>query len=601
MLIEQIKTPQDLKKLPINKLEELCLEIREVIVKVVGRNGGHLSANLGSVELIVALYYVFDFPKDKIIFDVGHQAYTHKILSERYELFESIRKEGGLSGFPNIFESSYDSYCSGHAGSSISAGLGYCYARDRLNEDYYVISFVGDGALQNGVSLEGLINSSDKPEKFLVLLNDNGMSISKNTSGLYRALTALSRNKTYSKTMKRADSRIGKTFFGKILKKFKSFIKRIFSPFASLELFGLRYTGVYDGNNVKQTVKLLKDIKTTQRINLLHMKTVKGKGFEQFEHDSEKYHGIGKNFKSSVNSFSSKLGEELSKLADSNELVAISAGMLDGTGLKTLSQNHPNNVIDVGICEEHALTLASGIALGGVKPYVAVYSTFLQRAYDQIVIDMCLQNLPVCLCIDRAGLVGADGQTHQGVFDLSFLSHIPNLTILAPKDTVELSEMIKFSYKFEYPLAIRYCNGLIEDFACHDDFSLKWEKVIVNDDAKLTILAVGYRMNKLALKLSEQVDYKVNIINSRTIKPLDGETLLGINTPIITLEENVVTGGFGDAVLRFYSENGIKLKIKNLGIRDEFVSHGTIERQLEINGLTVEKIKEIAEEMLKND
>lgn len=600
MLIEQIKTPQDLKKLPINKLEELCLEIREIIVKVVGRNGGHLSANLGSVELIVALYYIFDFPKDKIIFDVGHQSYTHKLLSERYELFESIRKEGGLSGFPNIFESSYDSYCSGHAGSSISAGLGYCYARDRLNEDYYVISFVGDGALQNGVSLEGLINSSDKPEKFLVLLNDNGMSISKNTSGLYRALTALSRNKTYSKTMKRADSRIGKTFFGKILKKFKSFIKRIFSPFAGLELFGLRYTGVYDGNNVKQTVKLLKDIKTTQRINLLHMKTVKGKGFEQFEHDSEKYHGIGKNFKSSVNSFSSKLGEELSKLADSNELVAISAGMLDGTGLKTLSQNHPNNVIDVGICEEHALTLASGIALGGVKPYVAVYSTFLQRAYDQIVIDMCLQNLPVCLCIDRSGLVGADGQTHQGVFDLSFLSHIPNLTILAPKDTVELSEMIKFSYKFEYPLAIRYCNGLIEDFACHDSFSLKWEKVMINDDAKLTILAVGYRMNKLAVKFSEQADYNVNIINSRTIKPLDSELLLNINTPIITLEENVIKGGFGDAILRFYSENGITLKVKSLGIKDEFIPHGTIERQLEMNGLTVEKIKEIAEETLKN-
>lgn len=600
MLIEQVKTPQDLKKLPINKLEELCLEIREIIVKVVERNGGHLSANLGSVELIVALYYVFDFPTDKIVFDVGHQSYTHKIISERYELFENIRKEGGLSGFPNIFESQYDSYCSGHAGSSISAGLGYCYARDRLNEDYYVISFVGDGSLQNGVSLEGLVNNSDKPEKFLVLLNDNGMSISKNTSGLYRALTALSRNKTYSKTMKRADSRIGKTFFGKILKKFKSFIKRIFSPFAGLELFGLRYTGVYDGNNVKQTVKILKDIKATQRINLLHVKTIKGKGFERFEHDSEKYHGIGKNLKSSVNSFSSKLGEELSKLADSNELVAISAGMLDGTGLKVLSQNHPDNVIDVGICEEHALTLASGIALGGVKPYVALYSTFLQRAYDQVVIDMCLQNLPICLCIDRAGLVGADGQTHQGVFDLSYLSHIPNLTILAPKDTVELGEMVKFSYKFGYPLAIRYCNGLIEDFTSHDNFSLKWEKVLVDDDAKLTILAVGYRMNKLAVEFSKQADYKVNIINSRTVKPLDEEVLFNINTPIITLEENVIKGGFGDAVLRFYSENGITLKVKNLGIKDEFIPHGTIARQLEMNGLTVEKINEIAEETLKN-
>lgn len=600
MLIEQIKNPQDLKKLPINKLEELCAEIREIIVKVVEKNGGHLSANLGSVELIVALYYVFDFPKDKIIFDVGHQSYAHKILSERYELFESVRKEGGLSGFPNIFESEYDSYCSGHAGSAVSAGLGYCYARDKLKQDYYVISFVGDGALQNGVTLEGLINTSDKPEKFLVLLNDNGMSISKNKSGLYRALTALSRNKTYSKTMKRADTRIGKTFFGKALKRFKSFVKRIFSPFAGLELFGLRYTGVYDGNNVKQTVKILKDIKATQRINLLHVKTIKGKGFDKFESDSEKYHGIGKHFISSVNSFSFALGEELLKLACDKDFVAITAGMLDGTGLKALSNANPNKVIDVGICEEHALTLASGIALGGVKPYVAIYSTFLQRAYDQVVVDMCLQNLPICLCVDRAGLVGADGQTHQGVFDLSYLSHIPNLTILAPKDTFELREMVNFSYEFKQPLAIRYSNGLVEDFATHDEFSLKWERVLIFEDAKLTILAVGYRMNKLALSFSKQVDYNVNVVNARTVKPLDIDVLSMIKTPIITIEENVLKGGFGDSVLRFYIEKGNDVKIKSLGIDDKFISQANVDRQLEDNGLSVENIKKEAERLIND-
>lgn len=598
-MLEQIKSPQDLKELPVSKLEELCGEIREKIIDVVEKNGGHLSANLGSVELIVALYYVFDFPKDKIVFDVGHQSYTHKILTERYELFETIRKENGLSGFPNIFESVYDCYSSGHAGSSISAGLGYCYARDRQNQDYYVISFIGDGALVNGVALEGLINNSEKPDKFLVVLNDNGMSISKNTSGLYRALTSLSRSKTYSKTMKKADNKIGKTFFGKFLKRIKSFVKRIFSPFASLELLGIKYTGVYDGNNVKQTVRILKDIKNSQRINLLHVKTVKGKGLTKSENDSEKYHGIGKHFTPSVNSFSCALGETLNEMAKDKNFVAISAGMLDGTGLKTLKENHPEKVIDVGICEEHALTLASGIALGGIKPYCAIYSTFLQRAYDQLVIDVCLQNLPICVCIDRAGVVGADGQTHQGVFDVSYLSHIPNLTILAPKDVAEFKSMLKFSYDFKTPLAIRYCNGKIEDFAFHDEFSLKWEKTLEKPLAKLTILAVGYRMNKLALNFGETADFGVNVINARVIKPLDYQTLNEISTPVITLEENVINGGFGQAVLNYFNSMDKKIKVLNLGIKDEFVKQASVERQLELNGLNLENLKLQAQKMIK--
>ena len=552
-MLENINCPSDLKKLNIDSLPTLCKEIREKIISVVEKNGGHLSANLGVVELIVALYYVFDFPKDKIIFDVGHQSYTHKILTERKELFESLRREGGLSGFPNIFESEYDCYTSGHAGSSVSAGLGYCAARDALKQDYYVICLVGDGALINGVTLEALCNAEEKPEKFLVILNDNGMSISKNNSGLYKTISRLSRQKTYSKTMKKANKKIGKNRLGKMLKSFKSFIKRMLSPFAPLELVGVRYVGVYDGNNVKQTVKILKDIKETQRINLLHLATTKGKGDEKAECNSEKYHGIGKHFLSSVNSFSTQFGKSLSKLAEQGkDFRVITAGMKDGTGLTDFAKSYPEKFIDVGIAEEHALTMSAGIALGGLKPYFVVYSTFLQRCYDQMVIDVCLQNLPVCICIDRAGLVGSDGQTHQGIFDLSYLNHIPNLTILSPKDPLELQEMIDFSYNFKTPLAIRYNNGISDNFDTHTPFNISWEKVAWQENADLTILATGYRMNKLALQVKEKSTKIINVVNARVIKPLDEVLLKEISSPIITLEENVLNGGFGRAVQNYF-------------------------------------------------
>jgi len=590
-MLNEIKNPQDLKKLNIDSLPKLCQEIREKIINTVEKNGGHLSANLGVVELIVALYYVFDFPKDKIIFDVGHQSYTHKLLTERRELFDSLRQEGGLSGFPNIFESEYDSYTSGHAGSSVSAGLGYCAARDSLNEDYYVICLVGDGALVNGVTLEALSNSEEKPGKFLIILNDNGMSINANDSGLYKIISGLSRQKNYSKTMRKADKKIGRNWFGKCLKKFKSFIKRMLSPFASLELLGLRYVGVYDGNNVKQTVKILKDIKQTQRINLLHLTTTKGKGSIEAEQNSEKFHGIGKHFVSSINTFSLQLGKSLSEMANSGKhFKVITAGMKDGTGLTEFAQFFPNQFIDVGIAEEHALTMAAGIALGKVKPYVAIYSTFLQRGYDQMVIDICLQNLPVCICIDRAGLVGSDGQTHQGIFDLSFLNHLPNLTILSPKDAIELDEMLKFSYDYKYPLAIRYNNGISNNFSKHKNFDLTWEKVFWQEEAQVTILACGYRMNSLALQVRDATNIKINVVNARVVKPLDFNTLDSINTPIITLEENVLNGGFGRSVQSYYLDKEISKKIKCFGVKEEFISHASVESQLKKSGLYVENI-----------
>lgn len=590
-MLEFINSPKDLKKLDIDSLPQVCQEIRDKIINIVEKNGGHLSANLGVVELIVALYYVFDFPKDKLIFDVGHQSYTHKILTERKELFDTLRKEGGLSGFPNIFESVYDSYTSGHAGSSVSAGLGYCEARDALGQDYYVICLVGDGALVNGVTLEALVNSEEKPEKFLVILNDNGMSISKNTSGLYKTISRLSRQKSYSKTMKKANNKIGKNWFGRQLKAFKSFIKRMLSPLASLELVGLRYVGVYDGNNVKQTVKILKDIKETQRINLLHLATTKGKGNLDAERNSEKYHGIGKHFISSINSFSQEFGKTLTEFAEQNKRFrVITAGMRDGTGLTDFSNEYPDRFIDVGIAEEHALTMSAGIALGGVKPYFVVYSTFLQRCYDQISIDICLQKLPVCICIDRAGLVGSDGQTHQGIFDLSYLNHIPNLTILSPKDPIEFRDMLNFSYTYNSPLAIRYNNGVSQNFLDHKPFDLSWEKVINNAKADFTILAVGHRMNKLALEIQEKSSKKINIINARVVKPLDTKLLGEINTPIITLEENVLNGGFGWAVQNYLLESNSKLSVKCFGVKQEFISHSTVDSQLKYSGLYAENI-----------
>ncbi len=598
-MLEKIRSPQDLKQLKIEQLGDLCQEIREKIISVVDKNGGHLSANLGVVELVVALYYVFDFPKDKIIFDVGHQSYTHKLLTERAHLIETLRKEGGLSGFPNIFESSYDSYTSGHAGSSISAGLGYCYARDSLKQDYYVICLIGDGSLINGVSLEALVNTEEKPEKFLVILNDNGMSINKNNSGLYKTISALSRQKTYSRTMSKANRKIGKSWFGRVLKSIKSFIKRLLSPFASLEIVGLRYVGVYDGNNIKQTVKLLKDIKNTQRVNLLHLATVKGKGSPEAEKDSDKYHGVGKHFESSINSFSEQLGLSLCELAKDKPLTAITAGMKDGTGLKEFAKQFPNKFIDVGIAEEHAVTMSAGIALGKVKPYVAIYSTFMQRAYDQVLIDVCLQNLPVCICLDRAGLVGSDGQTHQGIFDISYLSHIPNLTILSPKDTIELDQMIKFSYEFNSPLVIRYNNGLVENFESHSPFNLKWEKVVENEKPKLTILACGYRMNRLAKQVAEKTNAQIDIINARVIKPLDTEILSKITTPILTLEDNVITGGFGRLVQGYYADRSVEKNICVMGVKEEFIAHASVDSQLASSGLTVENILDKVEKLVK--
>ena len=589
-LLEGIKTPSDLKKLSVESLCGVAEELRERIIGVVDKNGGHLSSNLGAVDVILALYYVFDFPKDKLIFDVGHQAYAHKILGGRNDVFDTIRKSGGLSGFPNIFESEYDSFCVGHAGNSISAGLGYCNARDTLMQDYYVIDFVGDASLFNGENLEAITSNDKKPNKFIIILNDNGMSISKNNNGMYKFVSKMTTRKSYGAFMRFASVTLGRLFIGRALKKFKNFIKFNMNRTTVIEAVGLKYLGIFDGHNIKELVRIFNDVKNADEAVLLHLKTIKGKGMHEAENKSDYYHGVGRNLLQGGNTFSQAVGEKLCEVAASDErIVALCAAMKDGTGLNKFSELFPNRFYDVGIAEEHAVTLAAGMALGGLRPFVCIYSTFLQRAYDQIMQDVCMQKLPVIFMVDRAGAVGSDGATHQGLFDITYLRSIPNLNVFAPKDAEELKITIDHCLSLSLPCAIRYPNGHYENAAVHTPFSASlWEGETNSDNV---ILAVGPRMNELAWKVSEKCVGKVCVVNARSIKPLDEKLLEKIaNKNIITLEENVRSGGFGSAVMEYYALHGLSPRIKAFAYPDEFIPPGTQSEQMGLAGITTDKI-----------
>lgn len=593
-LLENIKNPSDLKKLPVSKLPVVANEIRERIISVCENNGGHLASSLGAVDAIVALYYVFDFPKDKIIFDVGHQAYAHKILSGRNELFNTIRCKCGLSGFPNIFESEYDSFSVGHAGTSISASLGYCEARDMLKENYYVISFVGDGSFFNGENLEALFSSEKKPDKLLIILNDNGMSISKNGNGLYKMLTKMSMKKSYSKFMSFLNNLLGWNFVGRFLKRIKAAFKRSLDSYGMFDTVGVKYVGPFDGHNIKLLVRLFSDFKSSPRATLLHIKTQKGKGYEPAEKSSEYYHGVSAHLSSSENTFSKAVGEIAVKLVEKNEkIVFLTAGMALGTGINTLKDKYPNRLLDVGISEEFCVTYAAGLAIAGLRPFVCIYSTFLQRAYDQIIEDVAMQNLPVIFLIDRAGVVGADGCTHQGVFDISYLSHVPNMTLLAPKDSKELEIAIDYALKLFSPVAIRYPNGKTDDLGDAIPFEQELWTIEKNGNG-VVILANGARMVQLALEAAK--DTNAEVVNARTIKPLDTKLLASVSSQkIITLEENSLIGGFGSLVSDFFKNSNFSTKITSLGIADKFIGHATVSVQLEENSLTKENLKKLIE------
>ena len=592
MYLEKINSPEDIKKFNTFELKALANEVRALIIETVKENGGHLASNLGTVELTIALFYVFDFSKDKIIFDVGHQSYAYKILTKRFSQISTIRTEGGISGFPDPTESSYDAFSVGHAGTSISAGLGFAYSRDKLKEDYNVINLVGDASFFNGENLEAITSKERKPNKFLVILNDNGMSISKNKNGLYKLVSKATVTKSYNAFNRFLNKIFGSWFLGTFLKKFKLFLKRSLSLNTFVDGLGLKYVGVFHGHNIKSLIKILTDIKESKNPTLLHVKTIKGKGYDNAEKDPSKFHGVSNNLSNSVNYFSSEISGILEEIyAKNNKICAITAGMEDGTGLTTFYKNHPNAVVDVGICEEYAVTLSAGMAISGTRPIVFIYSTFLQRGYDQIVHDVCLQNLPVIFCIDRAGLVGSDGKTHQGVFDLSYLTHIPNLTVIAPKDGKELKDALKVALNLNSPVAIRYPNGKSYEFetALQLDGTLSWE--VLNRGEKISLLAVGPRMLNLALQVNEKFGSKLTIINARTVKPLD-ENILNLikDDLIITLEENSEIGGFGSYVLKYYSDKNINAKVKVFGVKDEFIPHASVDSQLKFNGLTVENI-----------
>ena len=596
-VLNAINSVSDIKELQISQLKTLADNLRGEILRVIDKNGGHLSSNLGIVELSVALYHNFDFPNDKLIFDVGHQCYAHKILSGRKEKFTSIRTAGGLSGFPDKEESEFDIFTTGHAGTSISSAIGVATARDALKEDFTVISVVGDGALSNGLNLEALTINKTKPKNFIVILNDNGMSISLNKNGFYQLISKGTTKGSYVKSKRAIKKVFGNSFITRGLVRFRDFIKRIINKNNYFEQYGFKYVGVVDGNNIKKLDKIINRIKNTckDKAVFMHVKTTKGKGYKKAEEQADIYHGVGENLAVEQGSFSHALGEKINALIEKdNKIVAITAGMKDGTGLKAVEEKNPKNFYDVGIAEEYAVTFSAGLAVGGLKPIVALYSTFAQRAYDQIVHDVCLQKLPVILCLDRAGFVGKDGKTHQGVFDLSYLSHIPDLDIYAPCRVSDLGDIIDYAIQRNRPAVIRYGkNGLIENSGESLNQSL-WYVDREDTQSNVAIIAVGANMLTLARKVSESRN-GVKIVVARSIKPLDVDMLDSIRCPlIITLEENSIHGGFGSLVREYYS-NDKNVKVAVCGVKDKFVPHGSIEDQMQENGLTVGCILEIIE------
>lgn len=561
----------ELKLLNNRELEALCENIRGRIISSVLENGGHLSSNLGVVELTVALHYVFDFPKDKIIFDVGHQCYAHKMLSGRMDKFSTLRKKGGLAGFPKRSESEYDSYNTGHAGTSISAALGMAKARDLAGADYNVIAVIGDGSFNNGLVYEAFNSLKQLGARILIILNDNGMSISPTVGSMHEYLEVL-KNDVEERYHKNRRAGI-------------------------FERFGLEYDGVYDGNDVVAMIAELKRVKEKLKSGsvIMHVMTKKGKGFGPGEDDPEATHGISDSGSANeVVEYSQVLGKKLAGLAKKDaRVVAVTAAMTGSLGLSDFFREFPARSVDVGICEEHAAVFCAAMAAQGFKPYYAVYSTFLQRSFDEIILDICSQNLPVTLCIDRAGISGADGETHQGVFDLSYLSLIPNMAIAVPKDTNELEAMLDFSLGYNGPLAIRYPRACSHNFGGGGKIELgKWE-IMRRGDGKIAMLACGERAIARAIAAADDAERKCGVrpavINARFVKPLDSTVLNSLSEEsIITIEDNALIGGFGSLIAEYYSES--KKRIKAFAYRDKFIEHGGVNELMDENGINVADI-----------
>ena len=581
IMIENL-TPEKIKNLSINELNVLCDELRVVIHDTVTRCGGHLASNLGSVESTVAMFNVFDFPKDKVVFDVGHQCYSYKLLSGRYDRFSTLRQEGGISGFPKRTESEYDSYDTGHAGTSVSAAIGLAKARDLRGENHNVIAYIGDGSFNNGLIYEALSSLKILNTKILIILNDNGMSISPTVGGMYDIIEAI-------KTDGKAEG------------------------VRLLENFGLRYIGVKNGNDLEDMLSAMTEAKELLKETsvILHIATKKGKGYEFSEEHPTNTHGVPPFGSMQTTEYSQILGETLCDLAaKDSSVVVVSAAMKEALGLADFFEKYPERAFDVGICEENASVLCASMAAGGLKPYYAIYSTFLQRSFDEIIHDVCAQDMPVTFCIDRAGISGADGETHQGVFDISYLSLIPNLTIATPKDTEELRAMLAFSASYNHPLAIRYprAGRLLFDAETQEKQPLalgKWEYLhrAKETPSKVTVLATGERCLIIAMKLLHNLEMQgksFDVVNARFIKPLDTEFLTSLQSShIITMEDNVLLGGFGSMVNNALIEMKKNCKIKNFAYRDEFIPQGSIASLQARFGVDCQEIEAYISEILQ--
>lgn len=596
MILEKIKEANDVKQLSLSECEQLAQEIRDFLIRSLSETGGHLASNLGVVELTIALHRFLHFPEDKLVWDVGHQAYTHKILTGRKEQFATLRKTGGLSGFPKRKESDCDAFDTGHSSTSISAGLGLVQARDLKGENYQVVSVIGDGALTGGMAYEALNNAAELKKNFIIILNDNEMSITRNVGGMSSYLDHIRMAAPYTELkmgVTNALKKIPKVGDGMVdaLHKTKSSIKQLVIPGMLFENMGLTYLGPVDGHDMRQLGKVLQEAKRKQGPVLIHVLTEKGRGYEPAMCHPARFHGVAPYEietglpKSNGNpSYTDIFSTVMRKFGDREpDVVAVSAAMVPGTGLKRFGNMFPERLFDVGIAEEHAVTFAAGLALGGLRPVVAIYSSFLQRAVDQILHDVCMQNLPVVFAVDRAGLVGSDGETHHGCFDLSYLSMMPNMTVMAPKNKWELSDMLKFAIRQKSPVAIRYPRG--EAYTGLEDYRAPIEMgkaEILEKGKEIAILAVG-NMVRTAVQVTENLrncGYEPTLVNMRFVKPLDMdllEILREDHSLIVTMEENVKSGGFGEQVMTYYGSRLHSPAVRIVAIEDKFVPHGSVE------------------------
>ena len=619
-LLNRIEKPEDVKALTVRELEQLASELRHFIIDTVSQNGGHLAPNLGTVELTLALYSVFSFPEDKLVWDVGHQAYTHKILTGRRDAFKTLRKKGGITGFPNRSESVYDAFGVGHASTSISAALGMALARDAKGEKNQVIAVIGDGALTGGESFEALNNAGDLGTKLIVILNDNEMSIDANVGAMSEYLSRIRIAPQYARAKRDMGSllmsipHIGDKVY-KTASHLKDGVRSVLVPGSLFEEMGFHYIGPIDGHNIALLEEVLTSAKEMEGPVLIHIHTVKGKGYKPAEQAPEKFHGVGcfdpstgKSAKKAgcAPSYTSVFSKALIDLAkDRPDILAITAAMPSGTGLKAFGQAYPKRFFDVGIAEEHAMTLAAGMAAAGMHPVIALYSTFAQRAYDQLIHDVCLQNLPVTLCLDRAGLVGEDGPTHHGVFDLSYLRQMPNMCVMAPKDEEELRHMLATAIAIEGPAAVRYPRGAGLSVPLTDSLeTLPVGKAeVLQEEGDIAFLAVGTMVEKAkeAAAILKEEGIEAAVVNMRFIKPLDTE-LLGemarTKRLLITAEENVLAGGFGSAVAEYLADHGIEVPLLRFGIPDRFIEQGTRRELLSLCGLQPDEMAERIRERL---